>query len=170
MEKKNLPMKALIRWIEREIGLYDRLLHRMEDHHAAVMGGDVDGLLSGVTEKKELLSEIRQSAAVRSERAGRMAEGFGLKAQEASLKELARRMPPAEASRLMDCRRRLLQRVDAVSAANRKDRALIEHAIGLARGMRTFLENLRTPPQVYRHTGSVQELNRTTGKKVSDRA
>lgn len=163
-------MKALIRRIEREVGLYDRLLHRMKGDHAAVMAGDVESLLSRVAEKKELLSEIEEAAAGRAELAGRMAERFGLNAQELSLKRLAHRMPPAEASKLMDCRRRLLHRVEAVSLLNRKDRALIEHAIGLAQGMRIFLENLRTPPRVYRHTGSVQELNRTTGKKVSDRA
>lgn len=162
--------KALMGTIETEIRLYDRLFAILKSERAAIVAGNALKLMEIVDQKRRLLSEIGGAAADRALAVGKQATRLGFGDKMPSLKTLAERMPKTDAAKLLDRRTKLKKRVRDIQSLNQRNSDLIRYTMTLVRNMLTFLENLKTPPEIYGRTGSVEAMDRTTGKMLSNKA
>lgn len=143
----------LVTLLQKEVGLYGRLLDLMTQERSAVLSKDMDLLRDNTEDKTSLLLKIRDVEGERQTMVQDLAESLGRSATGLRLRDLSRAAQEPYASQLEACRTHLSGLAKSISEAGARNVKLINHSLDLVRNSFSFLRQLTSPDTVYQHTG-----------------
>jgi len=155
-------LDALLKILQEETGLYGLLLDLAKRERNAIAGSNLDALRAATDRKAALFQKIqileKQRRAVIEELAAALGRRPG---QELKLRDVSQYAQEPYASKLQDCRSRLLGLATSISDISSHNRALITHSLELVRSAFSFLNNFAASVTVYHSKGKMLDANRS---------
>lgn len=145
--------------LEKQTELYQSLLSALYTEHWAIIESNMDKLNDSNNEKAVLVSKICDLEDQRSKMLDMLADSLKCPVQELTLEKLAQFSESPHCNRLKICRANLSSLLKRVREANDRNRYLFMHAIELAKGSMTLLNNLATSNAVYYRSGKIQNTD-----------
>lgn len=147
-------LEQLVGLIEKETVLCESLLAMLQRKKAAIVDGQMEQLGGLGLEIERLQNRIGQAEEMRLEMIARACRHLNCEPAELNLRHLSQMAPSHQASRLDECRGKLLSTFHRIKAINRDIRSLLSHGIELVGMSMNVLCGMMVPHYVYGNSGA----------------
>lgn len=165
-QKVNL-FKSLIRILDKEIQVYQKMVAVIREKQDMIVIGDVNQLRELVNREKSLIKESMKIAKLRREAQLRLSQHYRLSESEPRLKQLIEIAGPGQAITLSNLRYRLKGMLNQITRINNENKLLLNFSIEHVKGLAHLFLNINEEPSgIYGMDGVVRVDQK--GNKVLD--
>lgn len=159
-------LNALSDCVDRQLGLYRKLLDLFGAERSAVLASDLEELNRVLTDKELLLQNIRKAEQLRRQTAHEVAVLLEIDEASLTISQLSERVDEPYASKIKHKGDRLQALIDEIQVVSERNRSLCLQALQFVSGSIKLLTALARPNPVYHATGRIHS-ERHTGRMLS---
>ncbi len=165
--KTNEMIEQLLDILNRETELYQAMSTVLNKEKDAAIQSELIALNEAEIEKENILVALGLLEGQRRKLVTRLADTLGYSAQDINLTQISQMVAEPFAGRLKRAKSELSALLEAVQAANQRNKQLFEHSRELLRGSFNLLSEFKEPNPIYYRSGTIQNTS-AAGKCVRD--